>query len=375
MAVRNESRSLALESGSSDDESVSTGQSREIVMDRPLSLVRRSVAVALGLALVAFACVIFSLSADDHSADAPGATQEGSEAGTLTARSLLDGGDITEVTSRNFMNLAGNHLTPGEKHALHASVGRGLKKIADDMKRDHPRELLQLDSIPLSHEDKDAVLGVVSKMVDPRVQRVGREVLETVHKNRAEGGEAVKRHLQERFGSRLPELRALRNEVIPAALRGPDDGQHDVAFEPARMQILRELPEINHPGNAAVQLSRRLGLSVVEEMGIIGALFETLRVAMQEAAVIGQRLNQTMDCPTWAKALVGGTAFAAQLGDCIEFEQQKAAPAQPNIKDLIMCPLKFAGGFIDLVNSIKTILSPTTTTTTEWELRPADVFR
>lgn len=137
----------------------------------------------------------------------------------LSARELVEGDELTTLAASRvqaadpqFSELEGpdrvrEHVAAGFRHAASAAP--------------------KLNSVQLTLDQKDAVLHVLRDMSDnPRLHSTGLFVARTLQEGHrtAADKQGVARFVLERLQPRLPEMRQLRDEVIPATLRSGQNG-------------------------------------------------------------------------------------------------------------------------------------------------------
>merc|ERR1712226_1758840 len=89
------------------------------------------------------------------------------------------------------------------------------------------------------------------------------------------------------------------------------------------------------PGSALTEDSfDGMGTKFEEGLGVLSGLLEQCRVALDQIDFVGESFDIDMKIPYWAKSLVGGLDFVAELADCV-------MRGQSNQVKLMMCPMKY----------------------------------
>eukprot|EP00929_Paragymnodinium_shiwhaense_P063293 TRINITY_DN3162_c0_g1_i1.p1 TRINITY_DN3162_c0_g1~~TRINITY_DN3162_c0_g1_i1.p1 ORF type:complete len:532 (+),score=152.72 TRINITY_DN3162_c0_g1_i1:116-1711(+) len=386
----------------------------------------------------------------------------GGRAPQLSARELLESAELADAATGNLMRFDTRH-DPSE---IHRYVESGLKTISRQLKAKDPAAFRQLEDLQLSSEQRAGVVHVVTQLSDDRVQDMGYEVYRTMHEDKSRSREELKQELMKKFGHRAQELRALRDEMMPAARRGPAAaGEAKLNLE--RSRLFENFAEENH---AALSLeSRRLSAAAstmkpsttqsttiassttptstpqsttsestttqtattpkatttestttqtttpkstttlsttttpkstttqstttrekkattesatgrsgaatttaakhsssggvltpkkVDDLemkledagGVIGALLEQVRIALDAAAYLGPAFGKKQPVNWLTRSAIGGADFAVETGDCM-LRQNDHGKSYNSVK-LAMCPMKYAGALMDLLSGV-----------------------
>jgi len=300
---------------------------------------RRHLMLAAGsLALVACAVIFVlpvGLKANAHAND--------------TARNLLDGPEITDAATHNIIKLG--IFTPGEKRDLKESVAKHLNDLTNQIQETHPEAFRQLESITVTQEQKDAHLKAISNMADTRAQQFGIEVGKTVYEARNGGRAEIKRSLLEKFGPRAPELRALRDELIPPALRREAQygGQSAVVFDPEGMDLIQ-----GADSDEGQTKSRRLAFDSVTMAAVVTDMFDVflkqVNVILKSygvAAVPTKSIDMVESLTSIAACL---TKFASGGGGSPKTGDQFTV-------NMVRCGVKAFGHFVDAVHGLHTAVA------------------
>mmetsp|Transcript_86517 Transcript_86517/g.242267 ORF Transcript_86517/g.242267 Transcript_86517/m.242267 type:complete len:465 (-) Transcript_86517:148-1542(-) len=379
-----------LEDGSGSDVGHSFGA--ENTCWRPRNLV----GVAVGLACVVACVVVAATSGSGTTPDV--------ESGS--ARALLESQGMIDVATSNIMKTSGKLISPRHEEQVRGMVAGGLKNITNRIRIGNPEAYEQLNSLFLTTEQRHGVLHVVGHMSDPRVQQIGFEVAKTVKEGMHEGPEGVKRRLVQRFKDRAPQLKQLRDEIFPAALRRLEGTDRHPGFDPDSMRIIKDFPQswkleqgANRPaprllvddwdswGEDSMSSSRNSGSSsrssmhtqsnpsssgdisqsgkrgsmlsdddmqgmstkLTEGLGVVAGLVEQCRVFLDQIDFCGESFGVNLKIPYWAKSLVGGLSFVTELSDCV-------SRADDNQVKMMMCPMKYASAFTDFMSMVDNLM-------------------
>merc|ERR1711972_1259812 len=80
---------------------------------------------------------------------------------------------------------------------------------------------------------------------DPRVQRLGLTVAQAIRESPFKGRDEVRRHIEESLHPHRLEIRKLRDELIPAELRDPDDEGYewDLTLDPKNIHVMQTVSD------------------------------------------------------------------------------------------------------------------------------------
>lgn len=129
----------------------------------------------------------------------------------VTARTLLESRELSDVVVQQLVAVAGREDT--DQEGLRDQVHSGFQDISQRISAELPATARQLDETQLSPEQKAAVLQSYHSMADPRVLRLGLDILQAA----SESGDVAS--LKERMLSvltpRADEIRQLRDQIMP----------------------------------------------------------------------------------------------------------------------------------------------------------------
>lgn len=218
----------------------------------------------LGAALACTAVAVLGL---------PGAGQGGAaplraQPQPFTVRHLLEGDDLANVITDNFMTFGRGYLNPAHRGEVRAAVSDNLLNISNTIHERLPEDHARLGSIELSQEQKGAVLRLLGHYSDPRLQRLGNEMTQVTAQTWAKGGD--RKELQQRLAEEVrehrEELNGLCRDISPDAdeeelVIGADDFED---YEPVQqfdkwnIQVEVSPPKAKNGGQTGFFAVRRL---------------------------------------------------------------------------------------------------------------------
>jgi hypothetical protein len=276
------------------------------------------------------------------------------------------------------------------------AIGHHVKKILNDIKMTSPKTYEQLN-LPLTDVHKKSILKVVRNLADDRLQTIGKEIAriakgsESPRKLKRFSEEALKRQLTQSFHQNKAKLADLRNELIPAPLRSMVDKSTEMTFDADSMRLFRlsknswdvdvdkEKPDKSRmlidtsfssadvdggsADNAAAgaELTNEDVSDLTEKagqgLGVLAGLLEQCRVALDQIDFVGEAFDKDMKIPYWAKSMVGGLDFVAELSDCLLRDGlDNDETTQTNTVKLAMCPMKYASAATDFLESVDNVM-------------------
>jgi len=299
-------------------------------------------------------------------------------AGTISARMLFESPELAAMGADQLMAAGQRHggLTHMDRSMVHAVTKSGFGNISLMLQSKNPELARKLDLVQLSPQQREAVLGVVRHMSDLRVQNIGVELATILREfmNTTSDRNVVKVRILESLQPKLTQIRRLRDEVVPQALRDPtqepDSHELRVTLNPERMRVVKtftdgwkfeysmsapaRLSSSSGPASAVVQ--RRLrggpaGSSEHEEnekkrFAVAGGVVEQARVVLDLFKEILGKGGEEVEVPSWVTSLDGHKApFFSDLIGCV-------IDGLGDLTHMISCPMKFASAGIDVFSSI-----------------------
>uniref|UniRef100_A0A7S2HIE8 Uncharacterized protein n=1 Tax=Zooxanthella nutricula TaxID=1333877 RepID=A0A7S2HIE8_9DINO len=144
----------------------------------------------------------------------------------VTPRQLFESPRFVDVATENVIALSQGAIPTSMKPQVRVVVDRHLKQLSADTWQRFPQEGERLNALSLSPEEQDGLLTMMRSVSNPRVHQLGRDVGLFVHQSlgMAHSSDDVKSHVVESLEPKLAEIRQLRDEVIPEAVRGDGGG-------------------------------------------------------------------------------------------------------------------------------------------------------
>eukprot|EP00418_Pyrodinium_bahamense_P022507 CAMPEP_0179145824 /NCGR_PEP_ID=MMETSP0796-20121207/70382_1 /TAXON_ID=73915 /ORGANISM="Pyrodinium bahamense, Strain pbaha01" /LENGTH=363 /DNA_ID=CAMNT_0020846253 /DNA_START=92 /DNA_END=1183 /DNA_ORIENTATION=- len=252
-----------------DEDAQST---EELLPHRKESWCSRPHFASAGLAALAFvscaALATLGLSRFRSSANALSAAKP------VTVRELLEGPELTDVVTENFMSIGHGFLSPAQRGEVRAAVAENFANITGSLRQRFPEDHAKLGLIQLSQEQKSSVFGLLRHYSDPRVQRLGKDIAEAVAETRQRGGDSasLKRRLSDKLRPQLRELRELCDDIAPGSGKNVnldvddlDDPKPVQEFEGWHVEVDMTPPKVARNANnalsagaAATSFGRRL---------------------------------------------------------------------------------------------------------------------
>lgn len=311
---------------------------------------------------------------------ATAASLAGPKSEHVSARELLESPEMTDAAASNLVRFDSHH----EPAQIRAYVASGLKTITRKMSSESPEAFRQLEAMQFSPEQKAGVVRMVTHLSDDRVQDLGYEVYRTMHEDKSKGREELKKDLLKKFSPRATELRQLRDEIVPESLREASQQGGDAVLDLERTHLFENFENfavkhqddlhiesrrltaahsahatIPHPhaaphqsvgGEMTPQKAKAMDVKIEDAAGIIGALLEQARIALDAGAVIAPTFGKKQPISWLARSMVGGADFAVETGDCIM--RQNDHGKEYNSVKLAMCPMKYASALMDLLSGV-----------------------
>lgn len=297
-------------------------------------------------------------------------------ADTISARMLFESPELAATGAEQLMTAGQSHggLTDQDRALVHAVTKHGFGNISLKLQHDNPELAQKLDSVRLSPQQRDAVLGVVRHMSDNRVQSIGVELATILREfmNTTSDRDGVKVRILESLRPKLTELRRLRDEVVPEALRGQNTNSNGLrlSLNPDRMRVVKTFTggwkfeysmstpaRLGSEGVASVVERRRrlrgAGARELQEQederkrfAIAGGVVEQARVVLDLFKEILGKGGDQVEVPSWVTSLDGHKApFFSDLVGCV-------MSGFGDLPHMISCPMKFASAGIDVFASI-----------------------
>jgi len=206
---------------------------------------------------------------------------------------------------------------------------------------------------------------------------IGRKVAQALHDGRAEGStEAVKRRLLENLQPDLADMKVLKDNLVPAAVRKFEAEGGEVTLNTDRLHLVQDFDDSTH---VEMEVSQRRLSSDVSESGktgailtskkekgmetkvedgaaLVGGLMDQSRIALNWIDYMAESFGVKLNIPWFAKSLLGAGTFAVQTGACAMRANDGGGHKGYNNVKLLMCPMKYASAAMDCVGGIDNMM-------------------
>jgi len=348
----------------SDDSELQLASQKSKIDGRSNRLKYVVVGLASLIACALLTSVNFSISnsekpESDSNRDAPVAQR------MPTARSLLESDELTDVATDQLLEIGHKVLHYSQRSAVRALVAQGFKNVTIGMQQEDPEGFQKLCQLQLTREQSNAMLHVLTQMTSPKVVNIGVQVGHALMQGKHHGKEGTRRILMKKLQPRLPEIRHLREDIVPAVLRrGEDDSpKSNLVIDPDHLYVMKVFPnkwkmqvEMSHSDKPAPsEQDRRLVTSPLlkteQAFGVIGAILEQARIVMDQINAINPDFKNNFRIPAVATGLVGTMDYASNLLTCMI---DGFGGSNPQL--LLICPLRFASAASDIFKLIRRFL-------------------
>jgi len=226
-----------------------------------------------------------------------------------------------------------------------------MKKLEEEMKGNEPARWRELNDLVLQPHHVKGLLGVVNSMRDPRVQELGRKVVQAFADGRSAGREGVHSQLSRVFNEEeLPKLRQLKSEIFQGMVKPAAEGSK-VTFDANLMRMMRAIPDTPKPAQ-----SRRMSGDLFDDslagvtdesdtVSFLGSFEEQCRTLLDQIDQVGQSFGWDSQIPSEAKAGVGGIDFLTNVFGCLQ-------RAEGNDVKEAMCPSRYSSALFDAFSAV-----------------------
>jgi len=279
----------------------------------------------------------------------------------LTARALLESDVLADLATDQLMDLGHKVLDFSKWDEVRALVGQGFKNVSVGIRQQDSETFERLNQLQLTHEQAHAVLRVLVRMGDPKVQSIGMDVASALMQGGREGKVAAKRLLMQKLHPRLQEISKLREQIFPAVLRGVDQSeQGDMVLDPDNLYVIKTFP---NKWNIQLEVSResiatrrrlieKPLLRTEEAFGVVGAVMEQARILLDQFNAIEKMFGKKSSIPPIASSAVGGVDFVTNLITCMIDGFEGTNPQL-----LLVCPMRFASAATDVMLAMRAFMS------------------
>lgn len=296
-----------------------------------------------------------------------------------TARMLLQSPELADVAAEQLQSASG-HLLADDISMVRAIAAAGFGNISAKLKSMNPEVASQLDSFQLTSEQHLAVVDLLKQMSNSHLMKVGEELARSLQQFLSSAPnfskvESVKLHLSNTLTPRLPELRRLRDEVIPTPLRrlrrvsgvgeavvdsmgltidaehmrlvsSFDNSDWNVEFgmtRPERNEGKRHLDQADGP---TAFLLDDFSLQNLKHLGVAGGVVQQAHVILDQLKNLMAGYGIDVQVPSWVSSLDGQPKpFVFDLLSC-------TLDSGGSLDQMITCPMRFASAGIDILSSL-----------------------
>jgi len=238
-----------------------------------------------------------------------------------------------------------------DEPVVQMKVAKHLKKLEQDMKANEPARWRELNDLVLEPHHVKGLLSVVNSMRDPRVQELGRKLVQAFADGRSAGREGVQAQLSKVFNEEeLPKLRQLKSEIFQGMLKPAPEGSK-VTFNSNLMRMMKAIPD----ASTSAQARRMAGdlfddkLTGVNDesdtISFLGSFEEQARTLLDQIDQVGQSFGWDSQIPSEAKAGVGGIDFLTNVFGCLQ-------RAEGNDVKEAMCPGRYSSALFDAFSAV-----------------------
>lgn len=342
---------------------------------------RAIAASAAGLLLLAACAAVATLGSATGPADAQKAPSAHPRqfAAPGSVRSLLESPSAVEVATRQLMEAGRRErISLPKEDSVRASVEETFRNMSLHLQATWPRGA---QAPVFDGRQSKVVLDAMRRLSDVRFQRIGLEVARAV-KESAEGDtEGMRRRILERLRPRLPEIRQLRDEVIPAELRneaGVRPRRWGSLVHPSRERLLRSFDDAwaeRLEAHAAAQAegpqadTRRLQTSsyttpppgtatpdpqaAAHNWELMSSVLSEGKMLLDQFKVFVMIFGANMDLPEPVKVMLDSSGYFVQLAEC----GLGSVLQGMSVAAMMMCPLELGEQGMEAITQVMDMLT------------------
>lgn len=277
---------------------------------------------------------------------------------------------------------AGNGLFHVDDHKiLRGLVKEGFQNISIGLRQNHPNVAEALNSIQIGKKDIDVVLNLMQIMDDPRLQSIGFDVAQAIHKaantnlsmDASTRRSYIKYHIEQTLFPHRAKISWLRNELIHAPLHEflGEGNQWSMTLQPDNIRIMETIGvgwiNVIDEHHQQFQVQLRKTAHVKEPMtdlfnipqnnfGIFGGVLEQSRALLDIIKIHAHSVSNDLDIPQLVFADKGNT-------EVVSCDLAEGKPALWFLK-AILCPLKLGIQGIDALRAASDIMKFSSTNET-----------
>jgi len=283
-----------------------------------------------------------------------GATGDGGATGRPAA-SLFHDAEVQEVATESIMLVGADIFRKRDRHLVRAAVATGFRNMSVQIETRAGEVFAELEAIRLNATQARAVLGMMRLIGDERVRSIGADVGQALHDAGTSQAKALQQAVEAKLQPRLEEIRLVRDELVPTALREIWRGsnQWEMTLDPENLRIMGPYRRGKF---AALASSNVFGVQKVEEtpfnkmvFGILGGILEEGRALIHVIGLIAHLQDQDIHVPTWVTALGGNMAVTNQDLNC---EHHFNTEIEIKLMKALFCPLKFGTMGLEAVRAL-----------------------
>mmetsp|Transcript_98035 Transcript_98035/g.245591 ORF Transcript_98035/g.245591 Transcript_98035/m.245591 type:complete len:403 (+) Transcript_98035:76-1284(+) len=348
----------------------------ELPEQTPRTWTRRSQAV---LALPVALLVVFLMGALAFARNASTQSDSAAAVGTavMTPRQLFDSDRFADVAADNVMVISQGRVPPEHRRQIRDRFREGFRNISTQLWERYPESGAQLDQVTLGETEQDAFVTMMRSVSDPRVRRLGRDVGLYMHQSLSVSSNSAdaKRRIIDSLEPDFAQIRQLRDEVIPEAVRGsPDEADGgSLTLNPQGVSFMRTFDRWNVEVDMAtpeigaerrpVLPARRLSSSSssADKASMTDQLVSLMKMEAQAEKFFKQVQEYAaskfnVHVPDLNEALRG-----VDTTDAVKCAMEAAMTA--NIQSLMQCAMEFWSIAMDIMQNVASSIGPVTTST------------
>mmetsp|Transcript_36631 Transcript_36631/g.114023 ORF Transcript_36631/g.114023 Transcript_36631/m.114023 type:complete len:369 (+) Transcript_36631:80-1186(+) len=249
-----------------------------------------------GLLAALAACALLPVGLPRGSSNGTVAANVLSTAQPVSVRQFLEGPELADAVTENFMRLGHGYVSLAQRGEVRAAVSKNLANISGSLRARLPEDHAKLELVQLKQAQKESVLRILRHYADPRVLSLGNDIGEAMDDMKAEAGDrrSFQRRLSEKLRPKLRELRELCDDIAPGTGKGLRVDADDFAdIEPVQVPGKWHVQVEMTPPKVAFS-DRPSGLLAVRRLSPADTLYATRDQATTALQHIGGMLGKTM---------------------------------------------------------------------------------
>lgn len=269
------------------------------------------------------------------------------------ALGLFDRPEVHHVAAGRLMRIGSSFLGTGDFDTVSKIVAANFGNISLRLQRATPDLAIAMEMIQLSDRQRDAVLACVQLIGDQQVQELGLHVAQAIHSSPSnDRGVPFLRHIRRQLRPRCGSIKALRDKLIPLALRRLWGTGHlwemtlDLEDTGMMMQTGSNSFAMEQTQLQSVDLqSISLGL----EIGVL----EEGRIMIDLIKQIAGLHGKDMRVPAWV------TSMAKKVRpEQLSCDLRSVTQNSKDVMKAWLCPLKFGSQGLDALRAAEEVCGP-----------------